>query len=165
MKITDVRTLCLSREHEPDLIWFSNEFRVFKADCPIVIIETDAGIRGISEPSTYGFPPDLARRANQLKHTFVGSDPEDPGLIPDNTGDKVGDIFNAGIELALWDIRGKIAGKRVADLILQELPGPARQPPEHLRLYASGGVQYDWDENPESIIEEAVVLADRGYTA
>lgn len=165
MKITDVRTLCLSREHEPDLIWFSNEFRVFKADCPIVIIETDAGIRGISEPSTYGFPPDLAMRANQLKHTFVGSDPEDPGLIPDNTGDKVGDIFNAGIELALWDIRGKIAGKRVADLILEELPGPARQPREHLRLYASGGVQYDWDENPESIIEEAVALADRGYTA
>ena len=63
------------------------------------------------------------------------------------------------------DIRGKIAGKRVADLILDELPGSPPRPRERLRLYASAGVQYDWDDNPESLIDEAVSLADRGYTA
>ena len=165
MKITDVRTLCLSRRHEPDLVWFSSEFRVFKADCPIVVIETDGGIQGISEPSTYGYPPALRERAEALKQKLIGEDPEDPNLVPQNTGDHLGDICNAGIELALWDIRGKIAGKRVADLILDELPGSPPRPRERLRLYASAGVQYDWDDNPESVIDEAVSLADRGYTA
>jgi L-alanine-DL-glutamate epimerase-like enolase superfamily enzyme len=165
MKITDVRTLCLSRKHEPELIWFSSEFRAFKADCPIVIIETDGGLQGISEPSTYGDPPALKSRAEELKYQLIGEDPEDPSLVPENTGDDLGDIYNAGIELALWDIRGKIAGKRVADLILDELPGPRRQPHERLRLYASAGVQYDWNGNPESVIDEAIGLADRGYTA
>ena len=165
MKITDVRTLCLSRRHEPDLVWFSSEFRVFKADCPIVVIETDGGIQGISEPSTYGYPPALRERAEALKYKLIGEDPEDPGLVPENTGDRLGDIYNAGIELALWDIRGKIAGKRVADLILDELPGSPARPRERLRLYASAGVQYDWDDNPESVIDEAVSLAGRGYTA
>ena len=165
MKITDVRTLCLSRRHEPDLIWFSSEFRVFKADCPVVVIETDGGIQGISEPSTYGYPPALRERAEALKYKLIGEDPEDPALVPENTGHRLGDIYNAGIELALWDIRGRIAGKRVADLILDELPGSPPQPRERLRLYASAGVQYDWDDNPESVIDEAVSLADRGYTA
>lgn len=165
MKITDVRTLSLSRKHEPELIWFSSEFRVFKADCPIVIIETDNGLQGISEPSTYGNPPALKERAEQLKYQLIGEDPEDPSLVPENTGDDLSDIYHAGIELALWDLRGKIAGKRVADLILDELPGLGRQPHERLRLYASAGVQYDWDDNPESVIDEVVGLADRGYTA
>ena len=165
MKITDIRALCLSRRHEPELVWFSSEFRVFKADCPIFIIETDAGIRGISEPSTYGFPPDLRERAEASKQRLIGTDPEDPSLVPANTGDRLGDIFNAGIELALWDIRAKMAGLRVADLILDELPGPARRPRERLRLYASAGVQYDWDDRPESVIDEAAGLADEGYTA
>ena len=124
MKITDVRTLCLSRKHEPELIWFSSEFRVFKADCPIVIIETDGGLQGISEPSTYGDPPALKERAEALKYQLIGEDPEDPSLVRGNTGDHLGDIYRAGIELALWDLRGKIAGKRVADLILDELSGP-----------------------------------------
>jgi len=161
MKITDVRTLCLSRKHEPELIWFSSEFRAFKADCPIVIIETDGGLQGISEPSTYGDPPALKERAEELKHRLIGEDPEDPSLVPENTGDALGDIYNAGIELALWDIRGKIADKRVADLILDELPGPERQPHERLRLYASAGVQYDWGNNPESVIDEAIHLEEQ----
>ena len=52
MKITDIRALCLSRPHEPEREWFSDTFHVYKADCPIVIIETDAGVQGISEPSS-----------------------------------------------------------------------------------------------------------------
>ena len=165
LKITDIRTLCLSHKHAPEDIWFSSDFRVFKADCPIIIIETDGGIQGVSEPSTYGYPPALKERAEALKPQLLGRNPEDPSLVPENTGDHLSDICHAGIELALWDIRGKIAGKRVADLILDMLPGPTRAPRERLRLYASAGVQYDWDDNPESLIDEAISLADRGYTA
>jgi len=165
MKITDIRTLCLSRPHEPDAIWFSSKFRVFKADCPIVIIETDEGIQGISEPSTYGNAPYIKQRLEEMKPSLVGKDVDDPSLVPANDGHRENDITNAGIELALWDIRGKAAGKRVADLIIDQFPGPPRQPRERFRLYASAGVQYDWDDNPESVIDEVVAQADKGFTA
>lgn len=165
MKITDIRTLCLSRPHEPELEWFSDRFRVYKADCPIIIIETDAGIRGISEPSTYGNPPMIRERVQELKPGLVGREVDDPSLVPANNGNREIDIVNAGIDLALWDIRAKTVGKRVADLLIDEIPGPARQPTERLRLYASAGVQYDWDNRPESVVDEAVGLAERGYTA
>ena len=46
MKITDIRTLSLSRPHEPELQWYSATFHVPKADCSICIIETDEGLAG-----------------------------------------------------------------------------------------------------------------------
>lgn len=166
MKITDLSTLCLSRLHEPELEWFSSRFHVHKADCPILIVETDEGIQGISEPSTYGYPPYIRKRLEELRPRLVGRDIDDPDLVPPNDGiDRGNDIVNAGIDLALWDLRAKAAGKRVADLLIDEIPGPQRQPTQRLRLYASAGVQYDWDERPESVVDEAVNLADRGYTA
>ncbi len=169
MKITDIHTLCLSRPHEPELEWFSHRFRVYKADCPIIVIDTDAGIQGISEPSTYGKPPLIRERIESLKPTLVGREVDAPSLVQANVGNRETDIVNAGIDLALWDIRAKAAGKRVADLLVDQIqggiPGPLRQPTERLRLYASAGVQYDWDNHPESVIDEAVSLAERGYTA
>jgi len=165
MKITDIRTFCLSRPHEPELQWFSHRFRVYKADCPIIIIDTDAGIQGISEPSTYGQPPLIRHGVEELRPNLVGREVDDPSLVPANNGNREFDIVNAGIDLAFWDIRAKAVGKRVVDLLIDEIPGPARKPTERLRLYASAGVQYDWDDRPESVIDEAVGLADRGYTA
>ena len=167
MKITDIRALCLSRPHEPDLEWFSSQFRVYKAGCPVVIVETDEGISGISEPSTYGDPPKIRERIEQMKRNLVGRDPLEPNLVTLATGDPQADIANAGIELALWDIRGKEAGKPVADLLVPQLTPdePDRPTRKRIRLYASAGVQYDWDDRPESVIDEAVGLADRGFTA
>ena len=167
MKITDIHTLCLSRRHEPELIWFSSQFRVFKADCPVVTIETDEGIQGIAEPSTYGDPPKIRERIDRMKPDLIGRDPLDPDLVTLATGDRQADITNAGIELAQWDIRGKIEGKQVAELLVPELTPdqPDRKPKKRLRLYASAGVQYDWDDHPESVIDEAVRLADEGFTA
>ena len=167
MKITDVRTLCLSRPHEPEVEWFSSQFRVYKADCPIVIVETDEGVHGISEPSTYGDPPRIRERIDRLKSNLIGRDPAEPDIVSLATGDRPADITSAGIELALWDIRAKIEGKQVAELLVPELTPdePDRRPRERLRLYASAGVQYDWDDNPESVIDEAVSLADQGFTA
>ena len=77
MEITDVRTLCLSREHEPEFIWLSGESRALKADCPIIILETDGGIEDIGEPSTYGPPPALKERTQIVRSQLIGEDPED----------------------------------------------------------------------------------------
>ena len=67
MKITDIRTLSLSRTHEPKRQWYSATFHVPKADCSICIIETDEGLQGIAEPCAYGVPPAIAARIAELK--------------------------------------------------------------------------------------------------
>ena len=168
MKITDIRTLCLSRPHELQNQWFSSTFHVEKADCPIVIIDTDANLQGIAEPSTYGDPPIIKERLDALKPTLIGRDPLDPDLVPPKpTGDRALHIVYAGLELAQWDLRAKAQNKQVAELIIPLLTpdAPNRTPRKTLRIYASGGVQYDWDDNPESVVDEAIALADRGFSA
>ena len=152
MKITDIRTLCLSRPHEPDRQWFSATFHAEKADCPIVIIDTDAGLQGIAEPSTYGDPPVIRQRLDALKPSLIGRDPLDPDLASKPLGDRAMHIVYAGLELALWDLRAKAQNKTVAELIIPLITpdAPERKPRTRLRIYASGGVQYDWDDRPTS---------------
>ena len=167
MKITDIRSLSLSRRHEPERVWASATFRVSKADCAIAIIETDEGLCGIGEPSAYGVPPTIRDRTEALKPGLIGRDPTDVGLLTSPDGrsllsqatDRVEAIVIGGLDCALWDLRGKIAGQRVGDLLSD---GPAHN---RVRLYASGGVSYDWDDRPESLIDEAVQVADEGFTA
>ena len=118
MKITDIRTLCLSHPHEPERQWFSAAFHVEKADCPIVIIDTDAGLQGIAEPSTYGDPPLIRQQLDALKPSLISRDPLDPDLAPKPTGDRSMHIAHAGLELALWDLRAKVQNKTVSELIV-----------------------------------------------
>ena len=167
MKITDIRTLCLSCPHEPHRQWFTATFHVEKADCPIVIIDTDAGLQGIAEPSTYGDPPLIRQQLDALKPSLIGRDPLDPELAAKSTGDRSMYIAYAGLELALWDLRAKAENKTVAELIIPLITpdAPERKPRTLFRLYASGGVQYDWDDRPTSVVDEARALADRGFTA
>ena len=168
MKITDIRTLCLSHPHDAVHQWYSAAFYVDKADCPIVIIDTDSSLQGIAEPSTYGDPPEIAKHIDALKPQLIGRDPLDLDLIPPKPpGDRALHIVYAGLELAQWDLRAKAQDKRVADLIIPLITPdyPDRAPRETLRIYASGGVQYDWDNRPEAVIDEAIALADRGFTA
>ena len=161
MKITDIRTLCLSRAHEPERVWASATFQVPKADCPIVVIDTDEGLQGIGEPSAYGVPPTIRASIDALKPQLIGRDPTDPELLPwPGAENRAAAIPTAGVDCALWDLRGKAAGKQVCQLL-----APDRQPLDRVRLYASAGVSYDWDDNPESVVEEAVAIADRGLTA
>ena len=159
MKITDIRTL--SRAHEPERQWYSATFHVPKADCSICIIETDEGLQGIAEPCAYGVPPAIAARIAELKPSLIGRDPRDEDLTPHNEAVRANDIANAGLNCALWDLRGKIAGKPTADLLCELGQEPLRR----LRLYASSGVRYDWDDHPESVVEEAIGYAEEGFTA
>ena len=111
MKITDIRTLSLSRTHEPKRQWYSATFHVPKADCSICIIETDEDLQGIAEPCAYGVPPAIAARIAELKPALIGRDPRDKDLTPHNEAVRANDIANAGLNCALWDLRGKIAGQ------------------------------------------------------
>jgi L-alanine-DL-glutamate epimerase-like enolase superfamily enzyme len=159
MKITSVTTLCLSRMHEPDRQWITARYRTVKADCAVVRIATDDGIVGIGEASAYGWPHKISDWVAWLSPALLGKDPRDPGLaLPPHDTDRAYDAAVAGIDCALWDLRGKIAGKPTAALLN----------PDHtarIRLYASGGCRYDWRGEPGQLIQEALGYVDAGYTA
>ena len=159
MKITDVRTLCLSRAHEPERQWRTATFLVPKADCTVVVIDTDGGLQGLGEACSYGTPPRIAAEVERFRVSLLGCDPVD--VIPPRP---VGlnapvDTAAAGIDSALWDLRGKIAGKRTCELLTEGAT------PTRIRLYASGGVNYDWENHPESVVTEALSYVEAGYTA
>lgn len=162
MKITGMRTLCLSRPHEPEQQWATSTVVVPKADCAIVVVDTDAGVQGIGEACAYGDPPRIRAEVDRLAAGLVGRDPLDPETAPRPVGlNPPVDTAVAGVDAALWDIRGKAAGRPVAEL----LAGPDRKPLKRVRLYASGGVDYDWGNRPESVVDEVLGYLEQGFTA
>ncbi len=159
MRITDIDTLCLSRPHEPERQWFTSKYRTIKADCAIVVIETDGNLRGIGEACAYGDPPKIKERVAELARDLIGKDPSDPAIAPRPEGkERSPDIAIAGIDCALWDLRGKIEGKRVSELL-------TASPVDRVRVYASSGCMYSWDQDPEQVVREAVEYAEEGWTA
>jgi L-alanine-DL-glutamate epimerase-like enolase superfamily enzyme len=162
MKITDITAISLSRMHSVEEQWKTMGFNCVKADASIVTIDTDdESIVGIAEPSPYGVPSVIADNVAKLKPELIGLDPLEAlavGLHPNGFSLSY-DCAVAGIDAALWDIRGKIEGKRVADLLR---PGGALQ---SVRLYASGGCRIDWRGNPEALIDEVLGYQAQGFTA
>ncbi len=162
MKITRIRTLCLSRPHEPERQWRSATFLVPKADAAVVVIDTDGGVRGIGEACAYGDPLRIRAEVERLAPGLLGRDPCEPDLAPRPVGlNAPVDTAVAGIDAALWDLRGRLAERPVAQL----LAAPGQQPLHRVRLYASGGVNYDWEKRPESVVDEAIGYAEAGFTA
>lgn len=159
MQITRIETLCLSRLHEPERQWVTARYRTIKADCAIVLVHTDSGIGGIGEASPYGWPLLISEWVEWLAPDLIGRDPRDPSIAPHPNGlSRAHDAAVAGIDCALWDLNGKITGKRVCELLTD-------QPQERVRLYASGGCQYDWRRDPRQVIEEAIGYAEQGFSA
>ncbi len=125
MKITDIRTLCLSRPHEPARQWRTAGVRVPKADCAIVVIDTDAGLQGIAEACAYGVPPKIRAQVETMRPALLGRDPSEPDLAPRPVGmNAPHDTAAAGIDAALWDLRGKAAGRPVAAQVPQRRVDP-----------------------------------------
>ncbi len=159
MKITQIETVCLSRLHEPERQWATARYRTIKADCAIVVISTDEGLQGIGEACAYGVPNRIRDWVSWLSPELIGRDPRDPTIAPHPNGRAwAHDCAVAGIDAALWDVRGKLAGKPVAALL-------TGQPQPRVRLYASSGCRYDWRQRPEQLIEEVLGYLADGYTA
>ena len=75
MKITKISMLCLSRPHELERQWVTSRMRIIKADCAIVIVETDEGLTGIGEACAYGGPLLMKEWVQWYAPTLVGRDP------------------------------------------------------------------------------------------
>jgi L-alanine-DL-glutamate epimerase-like enolase superfamily enzyme len=126
MRITDVRALHV-RVEDPNITLFDGSYD----DC-IIVVETDEGVTGLGEveslaPAVQAFvaAKDAHNHARGLRNVLLGQDPRDPeGLwrqmydATDYVGRR-GVAMHAigGIDIALWDIAGKAAGKPVGELL------------------------------------------------
>ena len=138
-------------------------------DVLVVRIQTDSGLEGIGEVTSQSYvckaifeaPPSAARR-HGLAHLLLGQDPLDvEGLWKrmyhhTNRYGRRGAAIHAisGADIALWDLRGKILGKPVCELL-----GGQKRP--SVRAYAS----YLFGASPKETHELAKQAVDLGLTA
>jgi len=125
MKITDVEAIHL-RVEDPNIGLFDGSYD----DC-VIVVHTDEGLTGLGETESLAPAiqaivngPSAHSHARALKEVLIGCDPMDPNLwqtmydATDYIGRR-GLVIHAigGVDLALWDLRGKIQGKPVHELL------------------------------------------------
>ena len=153
MKITGIKTNIFSSEH-----------RNAKRNWLIVRLTTDEGIEGIGEASMLGYDPLVARLLEEFVDSYLaGKDPLHHELhwirMYHDNGGRGGRMFStvlSGLDLAIWDLKGKALGVPVYEL----LGGPFR---DRIRVYANGW--YTNPGTPEQNAEEAKAVVAKGYTA
>ncbi len=123
-------------------------------------IETDEGIDGWGEPVLEGRAHTVAAMVEELSDYLVGKDPrqiEDHWTVMYRAGFYRGGGIHmsalAGIDQALWDIKGKALGVSVSDL----LGGQVR---ERIRVYSWIG-----GDRPSDTATAALSAVARGFTA
>jgi L-rhamnonate dehydratase len=163
VQITEVEAIVLRQAAVNDAIADGSQ------DDLVVLVHTDEGITGIGEVDS---APDVVAAlirqpashavAHSLRSTLVGRDPMDVeglwdamyrGLIyVGRRGIAIHAI--SGIDIALWDIRGKVLGKPVCELL-----GEVRR--DRVRAYASMLMP----DTPEQTGERVTALREQGFTA
>ena len=123
-------------------------------------IETDEGLVGWGEPVLEGHARTLASAIDELADLLIGRNPlhiEDIWqMIYRNGCYRGGPVLMSalsGIDMALWDIKGKFFNAPIYDL----LGGPVR---EKVRTYCWIG-----GDRPENLVEDAKLLVAKGYDA
>jgi galactonate dehydratase len=123
-------------------------------------IETDEGIVGWGEPVLEGRAHTVAAMVEELADYLVGKDPrhiEDHWTVMYRAGFYRGGGIHmsalAGIDQALWDIKGKALGVSVSDL----LGGSVR---DRIRVYSWIG-----GDRPSDTAAAAKAAVERGFTA
>jgi D-arabinonate dehydratase len=159
MKIVDIRTIALRSPCDPP--YASAGGFLSSRTGLIVEIETDRGITGIGEAG-FGGGAAEALIKGELKGMLLGADP----LLIEGLWQRIfartrpygrrGIVMGAlgGIDMALWDIAGK-----VAKLPLYRLFGACR---ERVEAYASGGF-YSVGKGVEELAAEAEGYRARGF--
>jgi L-alanine-DL-glutamate epimerase-like enolase superfamily enzyme len=159
MKITDLSTHLLTGLWKDDPFFPQNLHST-----ALIKIETDAGITGWGE-STLGYfaPETVPTLVAFWKPVLLGRDPLELNRLTRDLYDEsvwwarsgAGRSALSGIELALWDVRGKVLGVPVYQL----LGGAAR---ETIPIYASGGPAcWPLEEN----LKKAQFYIEQGFRA
>jgi L-alanine-DL-glutamate epimerase-like enolase superfamily enzyme len=164
MKIADVRTIPLSYRCEKP--YMSAAGVQAARNTLLVEIETDNGLIGIGEAGSAGGPLASTQVVveQELKPLLIGEDP----LLIERLWQKMfqrsrqhgrrGIVMHAisGLDLALWDIAGKIA-----KLPVYRLLGAYR---DKVEAYASGGF-YQEGKDVSALADEAAGYIAQGYRA
>ncbi len=163
MKITEVEAIILRQPQLDESIADGSQ------DDLVVRVHTDAGVVGVGEVDS---APEVVKAAIEAPHShaiaaglravLIGQDPLDVERLWDvmyratiyfgRRGVAVHAI--SGIDLALWDIRGKVEGKPVCELL-----GTPRR--DRIRAYASTLMP----ETEQAVRETVSRLVDQGFTA
>jgi galactonate dehydratase len=127
------------------------------------VVETDEGVTGIGEGSLMAFARTVETAIHELRPFYLGQDPFQPARLVQrltrdvySDGGQIHRCAVAAIEMACWDIMGKVTGRPVADL----LGGRCHQT---LRAYANGW--YRGPRTPQDFARRAKNVVARGYTA
>ena len=155
MKITEIRTFLMQAGQPPESAWATDGISSQGSrNWLFVKVYTDEGITGVGEGS--GWPRVVEAAVNDLAHIVVGEDPRNierlwqkmhVAMMGHGISGVIGAGAMAGIDMALWDIKGKALNTPVWNL----LGGKVR---DRIRLYSHA-----------STPEVAVSLKERGYTA
>lgn len=153
-------------------------------DCLLVRVHTDEGLTGLGEVVSCSHvaraaieAPRSAPFRHGLEEIVIGLDAMDneavlQAMIEGTAWYGPGGIARhciSGVDMALWDIKGKAEGKAVRQLLGEESksahdiasPGDARSPVDQLPCYAS----VLWPEKPELVAESARQFLAQGYCA
>jgi len=165
MKIADVRAYPTSFPIPPDSSVTLGIGRAVKRDAVVVKVTTDDGLVGYGEAHHGRAPGAVAHLVNTtLRQLVLGMDAADTtgvwarvykmqlGSHGMGAGAAIG---LSGIDLALWDLRGKAVGWPLYRL----LGGAARAIPAY-----AGGVSLGYQE-PAKLVDEARALVAAGYKA
>ena len=155
MRITDVQAFLLSSPMPEPIVmaYYGGVRTIFKRDAALVRIQTDGGLTG------YGPAPaseEMAEAVNSLiRDALVGADPgQTEALMARISTGASADVALGGVEIALYDLRGKMEGCPVSEL----LGGKVR---DRIRLYGSAGMY----QSPESYAREAAAVTALGFSA
>ncbi|HEY4164113.1 MAG TPA: mandelate racemase/muconate lactonizing enzyme family protein [Dongiaceae bacterium] len=166
MKVTDVEVIALTIPHPKGHKWEKGEISSVGWDQVIVRIHTDEGISGIGEAYHLKNPHAVeAAIKYSLKPLLIGADPFDTAQIWAKLFARTVQLGQAaiagiaGVDAALWDIKGKALGIPVYKL----LGGASRM---EVPLY-TGGHCLGWRDvdKMDDLIEEAQRYVKAGYKA
>jgi galactonate dehydratase len=163
MKITEIKTFLMQAQFPPEERYATADSPTAKRDVGaragsrnwlFLKVYTDAGITGVGECS--GWPRVVERAVQDLSTLLVGEDPANierlwqkmfGAIMGHGMTGVVGAGAMTGIDMALWDIKGKALGTPVWNL----LGGKVR---DRIRVYGHGNTP-----------EVALSLKERGITA
>ncbi len=116
MKITGVKVTHVNVPLDAPFWWTAGLYG--GASKSIVEVETDEGVVGLGEAPWWHFG-ELIK--SEIAPALIGADPLDiadcesrcvpPWQITANTGENAASVAFGSVELALWDIRGKVMGE------------------------------------------------------
>lgn len=164
MKITEVTCHLLQSKVEKPFTSARGWLYTTRASC-IVEVSTDAGITGWGE--CYG--PAAVNKTiveTQYRQRLIGRDPFDVEVVWEDLYNRVKDYgltgmtiaALSGVDIALWDIIGRVTGKPIHKLI-----GGAHR--TEVQAYATGLYFIDMDRLVEEAVEEAEGYARQGFRA